>query len=133
MARYDIKLNEVIDKGGEIPADHIVQPFPRFNGRCGLLIDANGVVVSPSGTMIMTACDTETGEVEHLAIDKVLPSGRIRFKTLPVSGRPVTQVSVFPAPMRYVSPLLRGCLEADPCHRVSPGRAPEAISSDPST
>ncbi len=132
MPRYDVAMNEILDRGGVVPAGLDKGPFPRFNGRCGILVDANGAVVSPSDTVIMTACDTETGEVEHLAIGEVLPDGRIRFKTLPVSGRVVTAVTVFPAPMQYVNPLLRGCLEADPCHRVSPGRAPETISSDPS-
>lgn len=102
MPKYDSVLNGAAERGHLWPEDHPVQPFPRFNGRPGRLIDATGFVVSPDALML-TACDTETGEVEHADVCPRPDTGP-KYAPLPISGRLVTQVTVFPAPLRYVAP-----------------------------
>ena len=93
MPVYDCRLNHPV--GPRLgPAPYPLPgalPFPRFAGRAGKLVDANGVHIP-----FAIRCCTETGFVERYErVDG-------RFVLDPQTFRLVVSRGVHPAPLRYV-------------------------------
>ena len=90
---YDLSLNHprsdwALHRPTPVPG---AQPFPRFAGKAGRLLDETGQIV-----LYPVRCDTETGDVERYDA----PGGR--FKLDPGTGRVAVVRETRPAPLTYV-------------------------------
>jgi hypothetical protein len=95
MPVYDCRLNEPLF--GVPPAPDVppgAEPFPRFDGKPGRLVDATGQVVGG----YYRGCDTETGEVDRYDVR----DGKFRID--PQTRRVVVLRVAYPAPLAYLPP-----------------------------
>ena len=95
MPVYDVRCNETIGPPPMEPAPPGSEPFPRFDGKPGMLLDAQGAVIE-----WVIRCNTETGEVERYDVRGT--DGSRRWQTDPVTKRVVVLREIHPAPLRYV-------------------------------
>ncbi len=91
MPLYDIELNNPSGLlPGALPGS---EPFPRFHGGAGRLLDASGKAI-----LMPIRCNTETGFVERLDYS---PESN-RFEIDPASGRVMVLMEQHSAPLFYI-------------------------------